>query len=132
MPDQSLYLSELILKLGGANAPPELMKDVLQVCVEESLHLPAMFEIVVHNAYVPGSDRSEPWRNQRYFQIGDRVSIGFNSSTTQDREFREEIKQQQLIEGEITALEVNFTSASEAHIVVRGYDVSHRLHSTLR
>lgn len=128
MPGQSLYLSELILKLGGANAPPELMKDVLQVCVEESLHLPAMFEIIVHNAYVPGSDRSEPWRNERYFQIGDRVSIGFNSSTTEDREFREEIKQQQLIEGEITALEVNFTSASEAHIVVRGYDVSHRLH----
>ncbi len=128
MPGQSLYLSELILKLGGANAPPELMKDVLQVCIEESLHLPAMFEIIAHNAYVPGSDRSEPWRNERYFQIGDRVSIGFNSSTTEDREFSEEIKQQQLIEGEITAIEVNFTSTSEAHIVVRGYDVSHRLH----
>ena len=128
MTGQSLYVSELILKLEGANAPPELMKDVLQVCVEESLHLPAMFEIVVHNAYVPGSDRSEPWRNQQYFKIGDRVLIGFTSSTTQDREFREEIKGQQLIDGEITALEVNFTSASEAHIVVRGYDVSHRLH----
>ncbi|MGL5921300.1 VgrG-related protein [Chroococcidiopsis sp.] len=125
---QNLYLSELILKLGGAIAPPELMKDVLEICVEESLHLPAMFTLVIHNTYLSASDRSEAWRHDRYFKIGDRISIGFAASTTEDRAFKEALKEPSLIEGEITAMEVNFTDESKAHIVVRGYDVSHRLH----
>lgn len=126
--NRSLYLSEPILKLGGATAPPELMQDVLEICVEESLHLPAMFTLVIHNTYLAASERSEAWRNERYFKIGDRISIGFAASTTEDREFKQQVKEPSLIEGEITAIEVNFTGTSEAHIVVRGYDVSHRLH----
>ncbi|MBD2308735.1 VgrG-related protein [Chroococcidiopsis sp. FACHB-1243] len=124
----NLYLSELILKLGGAIAPPELMKDVLEICVEESLHLPAMFTLVIHNTYLSATDRSEAWRHDRYFKIGDRISIGFTASTTEDRAFQEVLKEPSLIEGEITAMEVNFVEESKAHIVVRGYDVSHRLH----
>jgi len=61
------------------------------------------------------------------FNIGDRISIGFASSTTEDIEFRKDIQENRLIDGEITGLEVNFINTSEAHIVVRGYDASHRL-----
>ncbi len=124
----TLYLSRPILQIGGANAPEELMKDVLQISVEESLHLPAMFTLVIHNVYVPGSDHSEAWQNEKYFKMGDRVSIGFVGSTTEDPEFSKEQQEDHLIEGEITAIEVNFTKTSEAHLVIRGYDVSHRLH----
>lgn len=56
------------------------------------------------------------------------ISIGFTASTTEDRAFQEVLKEPSLIEGEITAMEVNFVEESKAHIVVRGYDVSHRLH----
>jgi phage protein D/phage baseplate assembly protein gpV len=125
---KTLYLSEPLLKLGGVNAPPELMKDILEIIVDESLHMPSMFIIKVHNVYVPASENSETWKNEKYFNIGDRISIGFASSTTEDPEFLVSEKDPQLIEGEITGIEVKFSNTSEAHLVVRGYDASHRLH----
>jgi phage protein D len=125
---QTLYLVKPILKLGGANAPEELMKDILEIVVDESLHLPSMFIIKIHNVYVAASDNSEPWKNEKYFNIGDKISIGFEASTTQDLNFQVSEKEQRLIEGEITGIEVKFSHTSEAHIIVRGYDVSHRLH----
>jgi phage protein D/phage baseplate assembly protein gpV len=125
---KSLYLSEPFLKLGGADAPEELMQDILEIIVDESLHMPSMFIIKVHNVYVPASEKSETWKNEKYFNIGDRISIGFASSTTEDPEFRTSEKEQRLIEGEITGIEVKFAKTSEAHLVVRGYDASHRLH----
>jgi phage protein D len=132
---ESLYLSEPKLQFStGTNwndAPPELVKDILQISVEESLHLPAMFSLVIHNSYIPTSDRAEnqPWRknNQDIFEIGKKIRLGFVSSTTSDNNFKQEIKDF-LIEGEITAIEVHFNEKSQAPIIVRGYDLSHRLH----
>jgi phage protein D len=125
---KSLYLSEPILNIGGAPAPAELMKDMLEITIDESLHLPSMFVLKVHNAYLPASENSKEWRNEKYFNIGDPITIGFTSSTTEDPEFRTSEKEQRLIEGEITGIEVKFSNTSEAHLVVRGYDISHRLH----
>ncbi|BAY06924.1 VgrG-related protein [Calothrix sp. NIES-2098] len=129
MPDQSLYLSQPKLELGGEAASPELMKDLLQISVEESLHLPAMFTLLVHNSYIPTVDRPEyqPRRHEQLFEIGKNVKIGFTSSTTQDGNFQKKLDDY-LIEGEITAMEVHFNEKSEAHIIIRGYDLSHRLH----
>ncbi len=128
-PKKSLYLSEPKIQIEGQPASPELMKDVLQVTIEESLHLPAMFTIVIHNSYIPTSERSqnEPWRHEQLFKIGKKVKLGFTSSTTQDNNFQDEVEKI-LIEGEITAMEVHFNEKSEADIIVRGYDISHRLH----
>jgi hypothetical protein len=123
----SRYLCRPLLKLDGKDAPAELMKDLLQISLEESLHLPAMFTIVVHNTYLPGRNQDRTWRHEKLFKLGDRLTIGFAASTTEAQAFSEEIANY-LIDGEITAIEVNFTSKSEAHIVIRGYDVSHRLH----
>lgn len=125
---QTLYLHKPILKLGGANAPQELMKDILEIVVDESLHMPSMFVIKVHNTYVSAIDNSKPWKHEKYFNIGDRITIGFEAGTTEDPEFLLSEIEQRLIEGEITGIEVKFSHTSEAHIVVRGYDISHRLH----
>jgi phage protein D len=125
---QTLYLHKPILKLGGANAPEELMNDILEIVVDESLHMPSMFIIKIHNVYVAASENSEPWKNEKYFNIGDQISIGFEAGTTEDPEFLLSEIEQRLIEGEITGIEVKFSNTSEAHIIVRGYDVSHRLH----
>jgi len=122
------YVSEPILKIGGSNAPPELAKDILRIVVEESLHLPTMFMVVLHNNYIPTLQQGNaPWRHQRYLEIGKEVEIGFGSSVTADPEFQEE-QRGMLVKGEITAIDVNFTDKSESHIILRGYDVSHRLH----
>lgn len=129
MSNQSLYLSEPKVVIGEASAPPELIKDLLQITIEESLHLPSMFTMVVHNSYIPATNRSDykPWRHEKLFEIGKKVKLGFVSSTTQDHNFKEELKDF-LIEGEITAMEVHFNEKSEAHMIIRGYDISHRLH----
>ena len=126
--DQNLYLNKPVLKLNGANASEELMKDILEIVVDESLHMPSMFVIKIHNVYVAASENSEPWKNEKYFNIGDRISIGFEASTTEDIEFQVAEIENRLIDGEITGIEVKFSNTSEAHIIVRGYDVSHRLH----
>jgi phage protein D len=129
MAKQSLYLSLPEVEIGGQQASPELQKDLLQITVEESLHLPAMFTIVVHNSYLPTSNKSDhkTWRHEKLFEIGKKVRLGFSSSTTKDQNFNQE-KKGFLIEGEITAIEVHFNDKSEAPIIIRGYDMSHRLH----
>ncbi|MBE9215050.1 VgrG-related protein [Plectonema cf. radiosum LEGE 06105] len=129
MAQESLYLSKPIVEIGGQQATPELIKDLMQITIEESLHLPAMFTLVVHNSYLPTNDKSQyqPWRHEKVFEIGKKVRLGFISSTTQDQNFKLE-KQGYLIDGEITAIEVHFNQKSEAPIIVRGYDTSHRLH----
>ncbi|NEU81413.1 VgrG-related protein [Nostoc sp. UIC 10630] len=128
-PKKSLYLSEPKIQIDEQPASPELMKDLLQITIEESLHLPAMFTLVIHNSYIPTSDRAEnkAWRHDQLFKIGKKVKLGFTSSTTLDNNFQEEVGEF-IIEGEITAMEVHFNEKSEADIIVRGYDISHRLH----
>ncbi len=128
MANKTLYLSEPILKIGGSAASVDLMKDILELTVDESLHLPSMFVLKVHNAYVPASENSEQWRHEKSFSLGDSITIGFKGSTTEDPEFKESEEELQLIEGEITGIEVKFSDTSEAHLIIRGYDISHRLH----
>ncbi|NJO78513.1 MAG: VgrG-related protein [Cyanobacteria bacterium RM1_2_2] len=130
MPSHASYLlSQPFLTIDGRPAPAEFTKDILKIVIEESLHLPAMFTIVLHNNYLPASTDAlnQPWRHQPYLEIGKKVEIGFGNSTTQDPNFRDE-KQNRLITGEITAIDVNFTRRSESHLILRGYDLSHRLH----
>ncbi|BAT52105.1 Rhs element Vgr protein [Nostoc sp. NIES-3756] len=129
MPDRSLYLSEPKIQIEGQNASPELMKDLLQITVEESLHLPAMFTLVIHNSYLTTVNRSEykEWRHDKLFKIGNQIKIGFISSTTQDSNFKDKLEDF-LIEGEITGIEVHFNEKTEAPVIIRGYDISHRLH----
>ena len=133
--NESRYLSIPRVQLSSAGssrwqlASDELMKDLLQIVVEESLHAPAMFTLVIHNSYLPTSKRPEyqPWRHEKLFEIGNKVKLGFISSTTQDSNFNQ-VLEGYLIEGEITGIEVSFNDKSEAPIIVRGYDISHRLH----
>ncbi|BAU10732.1 Rhs element Vgr protein [Leptolyngbya sp. NIES-3755] len=118
-------VASLRLELGGVPAPNNLIEDILQVSVEESLHLPAMFTLVISNPYAPGNAGDQPWQHESLFQFGQTVRIGFGESAVElvDRE-----NSNYVIEGEITAIEAHFTADSRAPIVVRGYDCSHRLH----
>ena len=126
--NQNLYLNNHIIRINDTKILEELKNDILEIVVDESLHRPSMFTIKVHNVEVAASEDSEPWKNEKYFNIGDRISIGFEASTTEDIDFQEPEIEERLIEGEITGTEVKFAKRSQAHIIVRGYDVSHRLH----
>lgn len=124
------YLAEPTLEIDGKAAPKELMQDILQISVEESLHLPGTFTIVIQNAYFPGqenNDNRKPWQHEKLFAIGKSIKISFTSSTTLSPEFKD-AHEGSVLEGEITAMETHFTSGSQAPMIVRGYDVSHRMH----
>jgi hypothetical protein len=124
------YVAQPTLEIDGMPAPKELMEDILQISVEESLHLPGMFTLVIQNAYFPGSTQDKPWQHQDLFAIGKSIKINFSSSTTNAPEFENE-NQGSVLEGEITAMETHFTPGSQAPMIIRGYDVSHRLHRGL-
>ncbi|BAY15487.1 Rhs element Vgr protein [Anabaenopsis circularis NIES-21] len=122
-----LYIPEPLLQIDGTPASADLLNDILQITVEESLHLPGMFTLVIRNDYFPGLTAEETWKHQKLFAIGKKIKLGFISSTTQNVDF-EDAEQGYVLEGEVTAIETEFTSGSQAPIVIRGYDISHRLH----
>ncbi|MDV3348212.1 type IV secretion protein Rhs [Leptolyngbyaceae cyanobacterium CCMR0082] len=121
------FVATPTLKIDGKAASSDLMEDLLQIVVEESLHLPGMFTLVIQNDYYAGEENYQVWKHEKLFEIGKSIEIGFTSSTTESDEFDEENKGT-VIKGEITAIETHFTSEAQAPIIIRGYDASHRLH----
>ncbi|WP_414553003.1 VgrG-related protein [Anabaena sp. CCY 0017] len=121
------YIPEPLLQIDGVDASKDLLNDILQISVEESLHLPGMFTLVISNDYFPGMSQEEAWKHQSLFAIGKKIKIGFTSSTTQNADFETQDRGN-VLEGEITAIETEFNEKSQAPIIIRGYDISHRLH----
>lgn len=125
---QSIGYRALVgLEINGEKAPQTLLDDILQVFVEESLHLAGMFTIVIRNDYHAGQEEDRPWKYTKLLEISQPIKLAFSSSTADTQAFAEE-KQGYILEGEITAIEAHFNESTQAPIVVRGYDASHRLH----
>ncbi len=120
------YKAKPLLQIDGVNASEDLLNDILQISVEESLHQPGMFTIIVNNDYFSGSAEAA-WKHQSKFAIGKKIKLGFTSSTTEDPDFAT-AETGYVLEGEITAIETELNEKSQAPIIVRGYDISHRLH----
>ncbi len=121
------YRSLTKLQIDGKDVDDKFMEDILQISVEESLHRPGMFTLIIQNDYFPGRNQDEIWRYKDLLQIGKPVKIGFIASTSESPDFDDE-HPKYILEGEITAIDTNFTGKSQAPVIVRGYDVSHRLH----
>jgi phage protein D len=120
------YKSELKLTIDGSPASADLLRDILQVSAEESLHQPSMFTLIINNPYFPGN-ADKPWTHMSEFAIGKAIKIGFTSSTTEDPAFTDAMTEY-VMDGEITAIETDFNADAQAPITIRGYDKSHRLH----
>ncbi|MFM7599952.1 MAG: VgrG-related protein [Pseudanabaena sp.] len=120
------YRSSPLLKIDGVDASADLLNDILQISVEGSLHQPGMFTLIINNDYFPGNSDAT-WKHQAKFEIGKKIKIGFTSSTTEDTDFSQE-ETGYVLEGEITAIETELNEKSQAPIIIRGYDISHRLH----
>ena len=112
MPD-STYIAEPLLEIEGKAAPLTLMEDLLQLVVEESLHLPGVFTLIFRNSALPGQEDAEFWAHEDLFAIGKSIKIGFKSSATASPEFEEQNKGD-ILTGEITAIETHFTSGAQA------------------
>jgi phage protein D len=121
------YIAQPTLKIDGQPAANNVLEDLLQIVVEESLHLPGMFTLTIRNDYFSSRTGENPWLYDKTFAIGKSIEIGFTSSISEASEF-DDAKEEILLKGEITAIEAHFNPESQAPVIVRGYDISHRLH----
>ncbi|MEM1292817.1 MAG: VgrG-related protein, partial [Cyanobacteria bacterium P01_H01_bin.162] len=99
------------------------------------LHRPSLFTLVIRNDYQSGVTQDNPWQRQKHFHIGQSISIGFAPSLQEakahsknSKKLSKESDKGELIQGEITAIETQFSEQTQAPIIIRGYDRSHRLH----
>ena len=126
MPDIT-YAAKPRLSIDGKEASSELLEDLLQLTVEENLHLPGVFTLIFRNSALPGQEGEEIWQHEDLFAIGKSIKVGFESSASASPEFEEQYEGN-VLTGEITAIETHFTAGAQAPIIVRGYDASHRMH----
>jgi len=118
--------AKIEIDINGSPVSEKFIEDVLHISVEESLHIPSMCNLIINNDYFPGAGEADrPWEHESKLKIGNTVKIKYQSSTTE--EFKDK-GIETIFEGEITGIECNFTDESQAPIIIRGYDVSHRLH----
>lgn len=98
-------------------ASRELMLAVIEIVVDDSLYLPDMFTLRLNDPYLE-------WVDSELLVVGAQIEIkataaahGTQSGATDE-----------LLKGEITALEPVFNRDGEPILLIRGYDRSHRLH----
>jgi phage protein D len=114
MADTQQVVSHLYIEVGGEKLAPAVHSQILQVSVEQQVHLPRMFELRLYDPGVKLLDGGP-------FQLAARVAISAKTAAGQ---------LVALITGEVTALEPDFGPGMVAELVVRGYDHSHRLYRT--
>lgn len=112
MADQQL-LSHFFIKIDGDDAPEQLMDNLVEVTVEDSIHLPDMFAIRLH-------DPELHWVDSQTLAEGKVVEISAVA--------REGTRPEKLFTGEITAVEPDFGADGIPALTIQGYDRSHRLH----
>ncbi len=106
------------IKVAGAALPPEKMNELVETRVDQSVHLPDMFTLRFHDTEMKVVDDAT-------FEPGKEVEISVRATDTLESQRGE---QGVLIKGEVVAVEVEFRQEGFHHVVVRGYDKSHRLH----
>lgn len=128
MTGEQYKVPDIKIEIDGKKVPDNFYEDILHLSVEESLHLPSLCTIVINNDYYPGrEDKEKPWKHNKILEIGKSLKVQLKASTTE--KFPEKEKNPpKMFEGEITGIECHFTDESQAPIIIRAYDVSHRLH----
>jgi phage protein D/phage baseplate assembly protein gpV len=113
MPEEVKLVDHLFIKIDDDDVPAEVMDDLIEVSVVTSSHLPDMFRIHLH-------DEDLKWIDEGPFELGGQVEIAAEPEEGGTSEV--------LFKGEITSFEPYFGEATQAELIVSGYDHSHRLH----
>jgi phage protein D len=109
MADISSLLSQFYVKLDGADASEEFMRDLLEITVENSLHLPDVATLVLHDPHLH-------WIDDASLVPGKSVQVSA----------RVERSEKPLFDGEIVEVEPDF-GPSTHRLLVRAFDRLHRL-----
>ena len=112
MPEQSPLTSQIAIILDGNDVQQQTMEQLLTLVVDQSAHNPDMFVLTFHDPSLEILDNGP-------FDLTKEVEIAAKK-TDGERVI--------LMKGEVTALEPNFNEGMTAELIVRGFDVSHRLY----
>ena len=102
-------VSQLSIKVEGSLVSGDVVGDLLDVTVDHSLHVPSMFTIRLHN-------HDMKWLEDETFREGKKIEIAFGEQPPE-----------KLLSGKIAALEPELSEHSPS-LVVRGYDLAHKLY----
>jgi len=111
MPAGRDLITHVFIKVGGSDLPQAMMDSLISVEVDDSLDLPDMFSIHLR-------DQRLDWTETGPFALGAPVEVSVRTQAGTTR----------LMAGEVTGLEPTFVRTGGPTLVVRGYDLSHRLH----
>jgi uncharacterized protein involved in type VI secretion and phage assembly len=116
------FTATIDLKVNGSPVSADQFARVSEVTVEQSLHLPSMCLIWLHDVEAEAS-RAVFFGvlDQDAFPIGAELSVGLSR----------EGEPQSVFAGEITAVEMEAANDQPPRVLVRAYDRSHRLHRGL-
>ena len=115
MPDT--FLAQMTVKIGGSDAPREMMRALREIVVDTSLHLPDMFTLHLN-------DETLFWMDSDLIKIGALVEISAIPGGREGGGTSIPL----INKGEITAIEPEMSLEDGTSLVVRGYDKSHRLY----
>lgn len=120
MPDaqDNLHLQHCNLKLNGSQAPQDLMIDLMEVEIDNSLHMPDLCTIRIY-------DNEFKWLDQDTFKHGTEVEVLIGN---EDQGNDGGSNMNSLFHGEVTSVEMEMDSDSETVFVAHCMDFSHRLH----
>ncbi|MCE7983959.1 MAG: hypothetical protein DYG89_22525 [Caldilinea sp. CFX5] len=116
MPKSNQFVSDIYIRLNGADLEPPAINQVTEVTVDQHVHLPGLFTIRLYDPDLTLLDTG-------HFDPATPIEIWARDA--QDRPVS-------LIKGEITAIAPEFGEGMIAELVVRGYDQSHRLYREVK
>jgi phage protein D len=109
MADKEKLLSHFYVKLDGQNAPDDFVRDLLNISVESSLHLPDVATLALHDARLK-------WIDDARLTPGKTIEIAAKFGQGE----------QTIFDGEIIEIEPEF-AADIPRLLVRAFDRLHRL-----
>jgi phage protein D/phage baseplate assembly protein gpV len=115
MPGYTIDLADPDVQLNGSPLPITVANLLERVVVDDHLRLPAMFELTLRDPH--DAQLSSGVLGEIGVQLGDSVTVSVRYAEGTE----------QLLTGEVTSLEADI-DASGSHVLIRGYDKSHRLH----
>jgi phage protein D/phage baseplate assembly protein gpV len=116
MPAEAL-IPQFNLTINGQPASPELMLDLIEITVDDSLYMPDMLTMCLNDPLLN-------WVDSELLVVGAQVQIKVTAAIHSEQSSSTD----DLFNGEITALEPTFSHDGMSTLLVRGYDRSHRLH----
>ncbi|HEX6032701.1 MAG TPA: VgrG-related protein [Tepidiformaceae bacterium] len=108
-------LPQLYLNIGGSEVPADLSQAISRIEVDLHLYLPDMFTIELH-------DEGFRWVEHSLLKIGQVVEVAARPSEDEQR------SPTPLLSGEVVSIEATYPESGVPTLIVRGYDLSHRLH----